>query len=90
MFPPSLRQARLAGVECLLWAIEHRVELQELAVQCEDRDELEESLKRLHLFDDSQCNFVMSLSVSHMTRKHQANLKQERDQLRRELGLDEH
>lgn len=86
--PPPYSRERLAGVECLLWAIEHRVELQELAVQSADRDELEESLKRLHQFDDSQCNFVMSLSVSHMTRKQQAYLKEERVQLRRELGLD--
>lgn len=86
--PPPYSRERLAGVECLLWAIEHRVELQELAVQSADRDELEESLKRLHQFDDSQCNFVMSLSVSHMTRKQQAYLEEERVQLRRELGLD--
>lgn len=87
--PPPYSRERLAGVECLLWAIEHRVELQELAVQCADRDELEESLKRLHSFDDTQCNFVMSLSVSHMTRKNQAYLAEEREQLRTELGLNE-
>lgn len=88
--PPSNARARLAGVECLLWAIEHRVELQELAVHCADRDELQGSLKRLHQFDDTQCNFVMSLSASHMTRKQQAYLEEERDQLRQELGLDGH
>lgn len=88
--PSPYSRERLAGVECLLWAIEHRVELQELAVQCADRDELQESLKRLHQFDDSQCNFVMSLSVSHMTRKQQAYLEEERDQLRQELRLDEY
>ncbi len=87
--PSPYSRERLAGVESLLWAIEHRVELQELAVQSADRGELEESLKRLHQFDDSQCNFVMSLSVSHMTRKQQAYLEEERDQLRMQLGLDE-
>lgn len=87
--PHPYARERLAGVECVLWAIEHHVELRELAVRSADKDELEESLKRLHQFDDTQCNFVMSLTVGHMTRKQRAYLEEERDQLRRELGLDE-
>lgn len=61
-----------------------------LAVQCADTDELEESLKRLHQFDDTQCNYLMSMTVGRMTRKRWAYLEEERVQLRRELGLDEH
>ncbi|MDJ0396764.1 hypothetical protein QMK17_26095, partial [Rhodococcus sp. G-MC3] len=37
-------------------------------------------------FNDDQCNFVLSLSAGHLTKKHQAQLAVERARLRDELG----
>ncbi len=83
MYPYA--RERLAGLDSVLWAIDNRVELQELAIGSADEAELIASLKRLHQFDDDQCNFVISLSAGHMTKKYQIQLSEERERLREEL-----
>lgn len=77
---------RLAGLEAVLWAIDNRRELEELALESADQAELIASLKRLHHFDDSQCDFVISLSAGHMTKKYRVQMSEERKQLREELA----
>lgn len=77
---------RLAGLEAVLWAIDNRRELEELALESADQAELITSLKRLHQFDDSQCDFVISLSAGHMTKKYRVQMSEERKQLREELA----
>lgn len=61
--PSPYSNERLAGVEAVLWAIDNRCELQDLAVESADQAELIPSLMQHYGFDEDQCNFVISLSA---------------------------
>ncbi|MET4050081.1 MULTISPECIES: hypothetical protein [unclassified Rhodococcus (in: high G+C Gram-positive bacteria)] len=84
--PSPYSNERLAGVEAVLWAIDNRCELQDLAVESADQAELIASLMQHYGFDEDQCNFVISLSAGHMTKKYRVHLSEGRKQLRKELA----
>ncbi|MDN5759765.1 MAG: hypothetical protein L0H59_14750, partial [Tomitella sp.] len=74
-------QGRIAVLEAVLWAIEHRGALAELAYQCADRKELDQQLAHKYGFDAEQCNVVNSVSVQRMTRASRSALREELDAL---------
>ena len=61
---------RLAGLDAVLWAINNRHELDDLALASANVDELLAELHRLDGFADEQCKLIATSSARVLTRQY--------------------
>lgn len=73
---------RIAALEAVIWAIEQRAELSELAYQSADTAELDQQFAQKCGSGAEQCNLIRSMSAQRMTRASRLELHKELDGLR--------
>lgn len=75
-------EGRLAVLEGLLWAIDHRIELVELAHHSADSKELERRLVEDYGLRPGQCELIRSMPMQRMTKDRRRELQEEADGIR--------
>lgn len=63
----QLARERLAGLKASLWAIDHHVELAQIATNSIDAPDLEAQLQQRFGFTANECNCITSQPVSRLT-----------------------
>lgn len=77
--------SRLAALDAVLWAIDNRHELDDLALASANEAELVAELQRLHGFTDEQCGFVVTSSVRVLTQQYRNKIAAEREEVLKDL-----
>ncbi len=82
----QLARERLAGLNASLWAIDHHVELAQIASTSEDTAELEAQLQQRFGFSPDECNWVTSQPVIRLTRSYRATIENQIDETTKYLA----
>ncbi|ANS28507.1 hypothetical protein R1CP_19115 [Rhodococcus opacus] len=77
---------RLAALDAVLWAINNRHELDDLAFASANAAELIAELQRLHGFTDEQCNFIVTSSARVLTQQYRDQITAEREEVLKDLN----
>ena len=76
----ALARERLAGLKASLWAIDHHVELAQLATNSIDAVDLEAQLQERFGFTADECNWITSQPVIRLTGSHRATIVSQIDE----------
>lgn len=79
---------RLADLDAVLWSIDNRRQLEDLAYESVDEVQVVDKLKRLRGFTDQQCDLVLSSSARRLTEQYRTLLRKEREEVRRTIDTD--
>ncbi|MDZ7910248.1 MAG: hypothetical protein U5O16_00120 [Rhodococcus sp. (in: high G+C Gram-positive bacteria)] len=79
---------RLADLDAVLWSIDNRRELEDLAFASVDETELVKELEHRFQFTEQQCDLVLSSSARRLTRQYRALLRNEREEVRKTIEAD--
>lgn len=76
----QLARERLAGLKASLWAIDHHVELSQLATNSIDAADLEAQLQQRFGFTADECNWITSQPVIRLTSSYRATIVSQIDE----------
>jgi DNA gyrase/topoisomerase IV subunit A len=82
----QLAHERLAALNASLWAIDHHVELAQIASTSDDTADLEAQLLRRFGFNPDECNWVTSQPVIRLTRSYRATIENQIDETTKYLA----
>lgn len=85
MLDQDVIKNRLAALDSVLWSIDNRHELDDLALASSNQEELIAELQRLHAFTDEQVHFIISQSARSLTQEYRSKISTEREQVLRDL-----
>lgn len=71
----QLARERLTGLNASLWAIDHHVELAQIASASEDTADLVAQLQQRFGFTSDECNWITSQPVIRLTRSYRATME---------------
>lgn len=82
----QLARERLSGLNASLWAIDHHVELAQIASMSENTADLEAQLQQRFGFTPDECNWVTSQPVVRLTRSYRATIESRIDETTKYLA----
>ena len=84
----QLARERLAGLKASLWAIDHHVELAQLATNSIDAADLEAQLQQRFGFTADECNWITSQPVIRLTSSYRATIVSQIDETTKFMTRD--
>ncbi|ALU73755.1 hypothetical protein H351_32200 (plasmid) [Rhodococcus erythropolis R138] len=84
----QLARERLTGLNASLWAIDHHVELAQIASTSEDTADLEAQLQQRFGFTPDECSWITSQPVIRLTRSCRATIESQVNETKKYLVGD--